>query len=145
MTSNTKIDSVAKEIAEMCLVYETLMAGKDYPESRIDVKIGTGTKLWQATIWYLNRHDPDLLRTKKIHFLYKDTYKELVEAIYTFADELPSGQSFLEDSMRKHVAAAIELGEKVNIPTGELNPLRQLMEKLSSNILTKQAEKGGTK
>jgi hypothetical protein len=73
-----------------------------------------------------------------IHLSYTDGFAELFAQAEAYIANLPSIEDAKRDAFIAAVGRLIDQGKEIGIEVDFLNPLTDMMTKLSSNIITKQ-------
>lgn len=71
----------------------------------------------------------------KLEWVFGKTPEETLDRAGTFIRALKSKDERQREEYARAVAAAIDLGRKFGIEDAAINPLREVMEKLSKNVL----------
>lgn len=77
-------------------------------------------------------------KTHFIHLSYEDGFEKLFTQAEAYIANLPSIEDANRDAFIAAVGRLIDQGKEIGIEVDFLNPLTDMMTKLSSNIITKQ-------
>lgn len=125
---------IAAEIARI----EKLVAGKGYHSPSLTVRLNwVGCELTAVLETRADAHSP--FKNEYFHISYEDGFGFLFTQVETYIANLPSITDARRDAFIAAVGKLIDQGRDIGIEVDFLNPLTDMMTKLSSNILTKEA------
>ena len=141
MTFDVKsTDDFVGYVAKTLLSYEMLMVERGYPKSSIRFQVATGNKPITLHIWYRNEFDKrPYAGSETMQWIHHITVSDWITAItelIAFIAGLPTSADLLQKQFTESVAKSIELGKLANVDLEVLNPLTEMMKKLSENALT---------
>jgi len=110
------------------LTTAALNRGLTQPKFKFEIESGKGNYCMS-----INWHGED--SKYEYDFLYAATPAELLYAAQVWVDKIQPLAERQRAQYRKAVAAAIDLGNKFGIEDAAINPLKEVMEKLSKNAL----------
>lgn len=124
------------QIAAECVRLEAAAAAKGYYMPKVTVRLNwIGYELSADLETRTDAHAPS--KTAWIHAKYEDGFEGLLAKIEAAVNALVS----IEDAKRNEFIAAvgrlIGQGKEIGIDVDFLNPLTEMMTKLSTNIITK--------
>lgn len=107
-----------------------LMLERGCVKPRVYFEIEANARPAVQTQWY--EHENGVI---KLEWHFGDSPEEILDKAETFIRQMPTKDERQRADYRKAVAAAIDLGHKFGIEDAAINPLREVMEKLSKNAL----------
>lgn len=127
MMNETEIQSSLNKLTQLAL-------DKGIKRSSLELSFRSATSEVRLAInYYTDEHDekPDEFRWKSFF----GTVAEVCDECVTFINEFPSLEERKRASFTRTLARAIELGKVNEIDVEVLNPLVELMKRLSANAL----------
>ena len=110
------------------LIDQALTKGVSRP--RFEFQITSGAASFSIYALYYN--DQNCALTE---FLFGETPADAILAAKKWVAQIPDRATRQRNEYREAVAHAIDLGNKYQIEDAAINPLREVMEKLSKNVL----------
>jgi len=130
----TTIDTVQEALLKLHADLEA--KGYDKTRVRIIIKPQMEYGPFNLDIWAESRdYGSD---TSK--FIYEDSWEEALTKAQEFVGQLPSIEDAQKNNFYKKLAETIEFGREIGIETAYLNPLEQIMNELSENIIEHKPE-----
>ena len=114
---------------------ENLLTDKGFTAAKIEISVGFSTRELTANIAYKagNSHEYQF-----IHTLAKDGFETLIQDTEDYINGLKSVAEIQKDNFIASVGRLIDQGREIGVEVDFLNPLVEMMGKLSSNIITKE-------
>jgi hypothetical protein len=107
-----------------------IMIDKGMTKPRTQMEIASNTPNIYIWIWWTD--DAELNKSELVR---GDSPEQAFDKAETWLRGLKNKDERNRDAYRKAVAAAIDLGNKYGIEDAAINPLKEVMEKLSKNAL----------
>ena len=125
------------QIAAECARLEAVAAAKGYYLPKIAIRINwCGYELSADLEVRADAHDSP--KTVWIHSKHEEGFDGLLAKIQSSVDALTSIEDAKRDAFIAAVGRLIDQGKEIGIQVDFLNPLTDMMTKLSTNIITKQ-------
>lgn len=125
------------KIGEECLRIETFLRGKGYYMPKVTVYVN-----WigyEMTICVETRTDAYAsCKNHFVHGTYESGFEELFDKAQSYAESMKSIEDAKRDAFIAAVGKLIDQGREIGVEVDFLNPLTEMMTKLSSNILEKK-------
>lgn len=127
-----------EELKIECKFYEKTLLDKGYMDARVYFTVN-----WlyeDVVVACVSYHTGEYTKKKNeyISSKIKDGWSASLSKVANFIDNLKSVEDTKRDDFIAAVGRLIDQGRDVGIEVDFLNPLTQMMEKLSSNIITEQ-------
>jgi hypothetical protein len=114
---------------------EKLLTNKGFTAPKIEISVGFSTRELTANVAYRAGSD---VRYQFIHIEADDGFETLIADTEDYINGLKSVAEIQKDTFIASVGRLIDQGREIGIEVDFLNPLVEMMDKLSSNILTKE-------
>lgn len=114
---------------------ENLLANKGFAAPKIEISVGFSTRELTSNITYKAGGSTEY---KFIHIEALDGFEALIQDTEDYINGLKSVAEIQKDAFIASVGRLIDQGREIGVEVDFLNPLTALMDKLSSNILTKE-------
>ena len=114
---------------------EKLLSNKGFTAPKIEISVGFSTRELTANISYKAGSE---VQYKFIHLEADDGFEGLIADTEDYINGLKSVAVIKRDAFVASVGRLIDQGREIGVEVEFLNPLTTMMDKLSSNIITKQ-------
>ncbi len=114
---------------------ENLLTNKGFTAAKIEISVGFSTRELTANIAYKAGGSYEY---KFIHIEALDGFGSLITDTEEYINGLKSVAEIEKENFMASVGRLIDQGRDIGIDMDFLNPLTAMMDKLSSNIITKQ-------
>ncbi len=125
----------ASDILREITRLEKLLTNKGFTAAKIEITVGFSTRELTANISYKAGSE---VQYKFIHLEALDGFEALFADIGEYIYDLKSVADIQRDAFVAAVGRLIDQGKEIGVEMEFLNPLTAMMDKLSSNIITKQ-------
>jgi len=133
-------------IPSILSINETHLKGKGYNPNSLWLTINLASDYGSDRCYqvYLSYYYPEKLRIAAKYdssvskWFYSDTAADALEKLSEYVDGLPPEAELYADFFMQQVAATIEFGKEAGIPVDFINPLQDMMTRLSENAITHQ-------
>jgi hypothetical protein len=125
----------ASDILREITRLEKLLTNKGFTAPKIEITVGFSTRELTANISYKAGSE---VQYKFIHLEADDGFEGLIADIGEYIYDLKSVADIQRDAFVAAVGRLIDQGKDIGMEVEFLNPLTAMMDKLSSNILTKE-------
>lgn len=116
---------------------EKVLVEKGFNSPKIEISIGFSVRELTANVQYKAGGNPQY---KFIHLEALDGFEALFVATEEYINKIPSVLQIRQDAFLASVGRLIDEGKEIGIQLDFLNPLTDMMNKLSSNIITHQPQ-----
>jgi hypothetical protein len=123
----------ASDILREITRLEKLLADKGFTAPKIEISVGFSIRELTANICYKAGYD---VQYKFIHIEADDGFEALIADTEDYINGLKSVAEIQKDTFIASVGRLIDQGREIGVEVEFLNPLVEMMGKLSSNILT---------
>lgn len=124
----------ASEILREINRLEKLLTNKGFTAPKIEISVGFSTRELTANIAYKAGGSTEY---QFIHIEADDGFEALIQDTADYINGLKSVAEIQKDAFIAAVGRLIDQGKEIGVEVDFLNPLTALMDKLSTNILTK--------
>lgn len=126
---------ILREIARL----EKLLISKGFAAPKIEISVGFSTRELTASVAYRSGSD---VKYQFIHIEADDGFESLIADTEDYINGLKSVAEIQKDTFIAAVGRLIDQGREIGVEVEFLNPLTDMMTKLSSNIITNSASDG---
>jgi hypothetical protein len=126
-----KSNDILREINRL----ENLLTNKGFTSPKIEISVGFSTRELTSNIAYKAGGSTEY---QFIHLEADDGFEALIQDTEDYINGLKSVAEIQKDAFIASVGRLIDQGREIGVEVDFLNPLTALMDKLSSNIITKQ-------
>jgi hypothetical protein len=126
-----KASEILREITRL----EKMLTDKGFAAPKIEISVGFSTRELTANVAYRAGSD---VKYQVIHIEADDGFEALIADTEDYINGLKSVAEIQKDTFIASVGRLIDQGREIGIEVDFLNPLVEMMGKLSSNILTKE-------
>jgi hypothetical protein len=112
---------------------EKLLTNKGFAAPKIEISVGFSTRELTANVAYRAGSD---VKYQFIHIEADDGFEALIADTEDYINGLKSVAEIQKDTFIASVGRLIDQGREIGVEVEFLNPLVEMMGKLSSNILT---------
>ena len=124
----------ASEILREINRLEKLLTNKGFTAPKIEISVGFSTRELTSNIAYKAGGSYEY---QFIHIEASDGFEALIQDTADYINGLKSVAEIQKDAFIASVGRLIDQGKEIGVEVDFLNPLTALMDKLSTNILTK--------
>lgn len=114
---------------------ENLMTSKGFTAAKVEISVNFSVRELTANISYKAGYAPEY---KFIHGDAADGFEALISKAEEYINSLKSVHEIAKDAFIASLGRLIDQGREVGVEVDFLNPLTDMMAKLSSNIIIKQ-------
>ena len=125
----------ATDILRAITRLENLLTNKGFTAPKIEISVGFSTRELTANIAYKAGGSTEY---QFIHIEADDGFEALIQDTADYIYNLKSVAEIQKDAFIAAVGRLIDQGKEIGVKVDFLNPLTALMDKLSTNILTKE-------
>ena len=125
----------ASDILREITRLEKRLNDKGFAAPKIEISIGFSTRELTANISYRAGNE---VKYQFIHIEADDGFESLILDTQDYIDGLKSVAEIQKDAFIAAVGRLIDQGREIDVEVEFLNPLVEMMGKLSSNIITKE-------
>jgi len=127
-----KASEILREITRL----EKMLTDKGFAAPKIEISVGFSTRELTANIAYRAGSD---VKYQFIHIEADDDFESLISDTEYYIMDLKSVAEIQKDTFIASVGRLIDQGREIGVGVDFLNPLVEMMGKLSSNILEMEA------
>lgn len=116
---------------------ERLLVSKGFTSTKVEISVGFSVRELTASLQY--KAGSELLY-KFIHVEAMDGFDGLISDVEEYIEKQKSVLEIQQDAFVAAVGRLIDQGKEIGVDVKFLNPLTDMMTKLSSNIITDQSD-----